>query len=466
MRVLWVCNIMLPVVAEYLHKEASNKEGWLTGLSSVILERREENGIRLAVAFPVEQKLYGWQEEILVPLGGNGEAGGRTEKLMCYGFCEDVNHAEIYDPMLEVDMMRIIEDFRPDVVHCFGTEYAHTLAMAKIFKFKQRLLIGIQGLCAVYANAYMANLPEEVRASVTFRDRLKKDSLVQQQDKFVIRGRMEKEALSLAGNITGRTDWDRHYALEWNPSAVYHQMNETLRPEFYTGQWQEEDCEPHTIFLSQGDYPIKGLHYMLLALPAIRNRYPEVKVCVAGNSLVKGKTLMDRMKLSAYGKYLRSIIQEFHLEKHVEFLGRLDAAQMKSRYLRSGLFVCCSTIENSPNSLGEAMLLGMPCVSADVGGIPSLFSDQVDGLLYRGYRTNDNSYDNVCDEKLTEDEKRKNIVKELENAVLRIWENQEEKIEFGKNARNHAQKTHDRERNYRRMMEIYSDVTSRRVDFK
>ena len=29
MKVLWVCNIMLPVIAEALHKEASNKEGWL-----------------------------------------------------------------------------------------------------------------------------------------------------------------------------------------------------------------------------------------------------------------------------------------------------------------------------------------------------------------------------------------------------------------------------------------------------
>ena len=38
MRVLWVCNIMLPVVAEYLQLEASTKEGWLTGLSTTILK--------------------------------------------------------------------------------------------------------------------------------------------------------------------------------------------------------------------------------------------------------------------------------------------------------------------------------------------------------------------------------------------------------------------------------------------
>lgn len=51
MRVLWVCNIMLPVIAEALHREASNKEGWLSGLLSQIVDR-EDTGMTLAVAFP------------------------------------------------------------------------------------------------------------------------------------------------------------------------------------------------------------------------------------------------------------------------------------------------------------------------------------------------------------------------------------------------------------------------------
>ena len=51
MKVLWLCNIALPVIARQLHLEASNKEGWLSGLAAALLERRHTNGIELSVAF-------------------------------------------------------------------------------------------------------------------------------------------------------------------------------------------------------------------------------------------------------------------------------------------------------------------------------------------------------------------------------------------------------------------------------
>ena len=235
-------------------------------------------------------------------------------------------------------------------------------------------------------------------------------------------------------------------------------MNETLRSNFYTGHWEREKCIPHSIFLSQGDYPIKGLHYMLLALPQILKRYPDTEVYVAGNSLTAYGTLKEKLKISAYGRYLRKLLKEGHLEDKVHFLGKLSAAQMKEQYLRSHLFVCPSSIENSPNSLGEAMLLGIPCVSAEVGGIASIFTGGEDGILYPGYvadKKSENNKNNDCNIKITALE---NVAKFLADACIQMWEDPEKENEYCINARKHAEKNHNPEQNYSRMGEIYAKI--------
>lgn len=444
MKVLWLCNVMMPMIAKELNMEASNKEGWLSGLASVILEKGHENGIELAVAFPAPETLFpGGQETCMHTITVRGSS------LICFGFREDVTRPELYDSGLEERLRRIIDFWQPDLVHCFGTEYPHTLAMCRIFPQKHRLLISIQGLCSVYAESYFADMPEKVIRSVTLRDYLKRDSIREQQRKFVMRGRMEIEAVKLAGNIAGRTEWDHSHTKEWNPEARYYNMNETLRESFYGVKWNGEDCIPHSIFLSQGDYPIKGFHYMLKAMPEIIRNFPDTKVYVAGNSVINYGTLKQKLKISGYGRYLRRLIKENGLQDRIVMLGKLNEDQMKDRYLKSHLFVCCSSIENSPNSLGEAMLLGMPCVSADVGGIPSIFTGGEDGILYEGFRKG-----------LNNDRDLEAVSARLANAVIEIWRNEKKQNEYCRNARNHAEKNHNRERNYEKMTEIYTNIVT------
>ncbi len=445
MKVLWLCNVMMPMIAEQLNMEASNKEGWLSGLADVILGKRNENGIELAVAFPGPESMFSDGQDVCmhtVTVHGG--------KMNCYGFREDVTKPEVYDKRLEDSMKRILESCSPEVVHCFGTEYPHTLAMCRVLEKKNRLLISVQGLCAPIAESYFADLPDRVIRSATLRDRLKRDSIQEQQRKFAMRGEMEKEAMKLTGNIAGRTEWDLSYAKKWNPKAHYFNMNETLRENFYGSVWRREACVPHTVFLSQGDYPIKGLHYMLKAMPDILAEYPDAKVYVAGNSIVNYRTIKQKLKISGYGKYIRRLVQENNLQEKVVFLGKMNAEEMKDRYLKSHVFVCCSSIENSPNSLGEAMLLGMPCVSADVGGIPSIFTGGRDGILYQGFRKGLNSGSNLDI-----------ISKRLAKSVIEMWGNREKQVEYCKNARKHAEKNHDREQNYAKMQEIYKNIVTR-----
>lgn len=467
MKVLWLCNVVLPMAAGQFHMEGSNKEGWVSSLADTVLKNQQENAVWLAVAFPVPADVLPRGMEVCRKTVRIGEA-----TFDCYGFLEDVRHAEVYDPALEGRMKKITDEVQPDIVHCFGAEYPHTLAMCRSFPRKERLLIGLQGLCTLIAQAYYADLPEQVIRGVTLRDLLRRDNLIQQREKFVFRGNMEREAISLAGNVTGRTEWDRENSKRWNPNAKYFYMNETLRPEFYGPVWKEENCIPHSIFVSQGDYPLKGLHYMLCAMPVIMEKYPDTKVYVAGNSLVEYNTLKQKLKISAYGKYLRNLIKECGLEERIVFLGMLNAEGMRDRCLKSSLFVCCSALENSPNSLGEAMLLGMPCVSADVGGISSIFTPGEDGILYEGHRleaelklkpqskpkkgkkTGEN---NAC---ANEEKHLIFISNALAQAVCEMWEQPEKMKRYCINARNHAEITHKKDKNYQTMMEIYAKISS------
>lgn len=428
MKVLWVCNIMLPAIAKQLGLPYSNREGWLTGLLEKVMQEQQRNKISLAIAFPISEDMGSVDKEL--PLGE-----GRSCRI--YGFIENLDAPEIYDAKIEERMKEIIKNFKPDVVHIFGTEYPHALACVRAFRRPSRTLVGIQGLISSCADVYMADLPGNVQRKVTFRDFVRKDSIRQQQRKFRKRGIYEKEAIRMTGHITGRTDFDREQTAKINPEARYHFLNETMRGCFYRDRWKASACVPYRIFLSQGDYPLKGFHYLLKAMPLVLERYPDAHICVAGSDILKEETWKDKLKLPAYAKYLKKLIKENHLEGKVTMLGRLDAESMKEQFLLSHVFVCPSALENSPNSLSEAMLLGVPCVAADVGGIHNLLIDGGDGLLYPAGN-----------------------VEELAKQIVEIFSKETISEQFSDNARKHARKTHDADQNYYKLMQIYREIVN------
>lgn len=422
MRVLWVCNQCIPVISRHLNIKVSNKEGWLAGLSEKILSEND-GSIELGVCFNAGQEYADF----------NGEF-----EIRAYGYHDDVNSPWQYDPKLEKRFKDIIDDFKPDIIHIFGTEYPHTLAVCNAYPDRNRILIGIQGLCSVYAKHYFDGLPEELISSSTLRDSLKNDNLKEQKRKFELRGENEIKALKTAGNVTGRTDWDKKYTKEYNPDATYYFLNETLRRYFYDGKWEYENCEKHSLFVSQGDYPIKGLHLLLKALPKIKDEYPDVKIYVAGNKITGEDSMKKKILIGSYGKYILKLIKDGKLEENVVFLGSLNAEEMKERYLKCNAFISPSVMENSPNSVGEAMLLSVPVITSDVGGVRNLLEDKKEGFIYPA---------------LDEDA--------LIDAVRSCFSlnGSEEQKDMCEKAAAKARITHDAKTNYNRLLEIYESIT-------
>ena len=354
MKILWLVNIPLPEVSIILKQPVIPFGGWLVNTSQQISRL---NGTSLSIIFPGEKfQIY------------NGE----KIKYIMFSNSKTSEHFE-----------KILKDEKPDLVHIFGTEFPHTLEMIKICKkLSIKYVISIQGLVSAVSKYYVDGLPKNVVNRFTFRDLVKYDNISLQMKKFKKKGWKEKQSLKLAENIIGRTTWDKENVLRVNPIVNYYHCNETLRNSFYEGMWKYNNCEKFSIFLSQGSYPIKGLHFMLHAMKILKNNY-DVKLYIAGTDITKSETYKDRLKISSYGKYIKELIDEYGLNECVHFLGVIHEKEMYERYLKSNVFVCSSTIENSPNSLGEAMLLGVPSVASYVGGIPDLLEHKKEGFLYQ-----------------------------------------------------------------------------------
>ena len=188
--------------------------------------------------------------------------------------------------------------------------------------------------------------------------------------------KIELEYIRSVKHVIGRTSWDKAHVRAINPDANYYVCNETLRDEFYKHSWNYDSCEKHSIFSSQAGYPIKGLHQLLKAMPIILRKYPDTKLYVAGDNLTKRKWY----RISGYAAYIRLLIKKYRLDKAVIFTGILSEKEMCHRYLKSNVFVCPSAIENSPNSIGEAQLLGVPCVASYVGGVPDMMRGCEDNM--------------------------------------------------------------------------------------
>ena len=186
---------------------------------------------------------------------------------------------------------------------------------------------------------------------------------------------------------------------------------------------------------------------MLQAMPRILEEFPDTKVYVAGNSILRGKNIIGRLKISSYGTYLEKLIHDYKLEEKVVFLGKLNARQMKEAYLKSQAFVCPSTMENSPNSLGEAMILGVPVVTTDIGGITTMMEPD-EGIIYEGFRV----------ELAEEPGQFELISNRLAEAVIDSFRNPEEASAKAEKASVHAKKTHSGDVNNKRLLEIYQTM--------
>jgi glycosyltransferase involved in cell wall biosynthesis len=331
------------------------------------------------------------------------------------------------------DCARVLADFKPDLLHAEGSEMAYTRRMLEGWNGPR--LLSLQGvingyepyeLGALRLGRMLASMrPLQILPALAL--------LLNKRLRFDRRLRGERETMAMADHIMGRTPWDKAQAWALNPRASYHHCSRTLRQPFYSLRWRIEAFERHSIFIGNAASPRKGAHVMLDALALLRREYPQVRLVIAGERPdAKSRGLRRSV---GYQAYLGDRVRELQLTGHVEFSGLLDAKGMADRMARCHVFAMTSLIENSPNTLGEAMMLGMPCVSAYAGGAAGMARDGAEALFYR-------AEDPVA----------------LAYQIKRLFDSKALCESLGEAAHLRALKTHDSDANLRDLLDAYQAI--------
>ncbi len=416
MKVLWTANLIPANVAQKLGLSSEVLGGWVESMTSQLCKAKD---IELAIACKCEKNIQ-FAETI------------DNIKYFSLGYSPDTEFSK-----LETDCKKIIENFLPDIIHIEGTEFVHARAMQKTAKEKNiPTVVSLQGILNGQYIYQCGNLQiDDMMFSKSLTDIFAAWIMHLRKTKwFKPRMQTEKEIIENADYILGRTTWDRAHSYAINPNAEYYSCARNLRKPFYEEKWDINEMQRHSVYVGNGYNALKGLHFVIMALPQLIREYPDIKVYVAGYKPYTENDTRSFIK-KGYAAYLKKLIQDLKVDSYIEFTGPLNAQQVAKKLSSVNAYVLCSSIENSPNTLGEAMMVGTPCVASYVGGVSDMAKDGTEALFYR----ND-------DPKL------------LAWNIKKIFDSDELALTLSDNAKKKAHITHDLERNAKLLTDAYKDI--------
>jgi glycosyltransferase involved in cell wall biosynthesis len=264
--------------------------------------------------------------------------------------------------------LKVIEVFKPDIIHVHGTEAPFGLIVKQVDSIP--VVISIQGILTAYEKKYFAgmNMPgliRQIRSGYPF--------FLADYRIWLKRARIEQEILGKTQYIFGRTDWDRRVCRAMAPQAQYYHVEEVIRKGFYQLQWKPLHNPVPVLFTTSSPSLYKGFENVIDTAVILAKNGVAFTWLVAG--LKEEDALVKLIKWEKGVDDLEAL--------HIHLLGTLSEKELSGHLLQSDIYIQVSHIENSPNSLCEAMLAGMPIIASFAGGTASLLQDKVHGLLFQ-----------------------------------------------------------------------------------
>lgn len=417
MKILWFSNS--PCGSIRRRSTQAITGGWLISLEKAI---KEIDNVKLSVAYfsDIDEPDFNYDGVSYFPIYKN------TYKN--FSFLRIISRLYNLDKQDKADvllLLDVIKKVKPDIIHIHGTEKSYGLL--SLTDIKIPVIFSIQGLISPYLEKMYSGIP----ADFLRKNNSLKNYLTFTTEYFNIRNwrhnaKREISYLVKAKYILGRTFWDRYITLLFNKNRIYYQCEEILRDPFYIYSWNKKRTKGKFIITSTISPGIYKGSENLLKIASILKKYTDIDF----EWRVIGIDLNDRTFRIAQ-KYVRLNYKNIN----VKLMGKKNAADVVHILLETDVYCHVSHIENSPNSVCEAMILGLPIIATYSGGTASILENNKEGILVQ----DGDPY--IC-----------------AGCILDLYRNEEIARILGQNARKRALKRHNPQTIANNLINIYKEV--------
>ena len=312
---------------------------------------------------------------------------------------------------------RIINDFKPDVIHVFGSELYMGLVT---FATDKPLVLHIQGIInTCYDALYGAGIS---RKDFIFQDFNPINILGRYKDDVWWRRNCYRERVCLknTSHFIGRTEWDKRVTSILSPNSTYHIGEEIMRAPFYKPKAR---VLPHKLIINSviSAATYKGFDLILKIADILKNQ------------------MQVTFEWNVYGNVDPSFAShETQLHPYslnINLKGVVTAEQLRDIHSEGTVYYHSSYIENGCNAIIEAQMCGCTPIANYVGGLPTTIQDAKMGFLVPASDKYQAAY-----------------------LIKWLYDHPEENLEIGVNAARDAFQRHNPEKIVNELIKTYKDI--------
>lgn len=329
LRIAWICHFMNQTVKQKLAIDENENE-FAPWISLGIEEFRKRSDIELHVIAPIyrirynktfnEQNIHYHFIKTGIPL----------MKTVWPSYFRADLWSNFY--LFNVQVRNTIRNIAPDLIDLQGAENAYYSSSVLDIK-GYPIIVTIQGFVTMY----------------DFKSRLGLEARQRMQ--------VEKKIMQRMSYFGLEGDFADVYVKSNNPGAKVFRYHCSYTRTAVKNNVQKE----YDIVFFGGISKMKGIEDLIQAVSKVKKKKRDVTLCIIGRG--------NR----AYVKYIYELLNRIGLASNVVITGFIPTQQkMHEEVAKAKISVLPSYNDRMPGSIVESMLLGIPAIAYNVGGIPDL----------------------------------------------------------------------------------------------